>query len=395
MDHAFLVIYLIFFTELVGSFVLSFYGMFNYALDKKQSLNYRLLLIPAFMLASLPLLHSLNYLIELVLIALIVHTVLMSLGLAFKENLSNKIIFFLALVIPPFFLYSGLLDALYGLGLIVLGVFYTSFIIVFSALCFKLHGSDDYLKSDFLNIVAVFSLILVFNLYGLMMMLALMALALALKAIYAVRLSRAYRKELDQRYTLIQEDFDEEVRKKVRTQLYYMEQTQERMAEIAKLDAMTGVYNKKAFFHALEDRIADKRTGTFSLLIFDIDRFKDINDTYGHVVGDKCIVRVAGAAKESIREGDLIGRYGGDEFFILLSEADLRTAIEVAHRLRKKVENLEAPKLTVSIGISNFPADAGNVKDLISHADRGLYQAKDKGRNTLGYVSSKPENKAD
>lgn len=394
MDYPLLIIYLIFFMEVISGFTFSFYAMFNYSLDREQGLNYSLLLIPALILSSLPFFDSSNYMIELVMIALSVHQLFLLLALGLKEKLTNKLILISGLLLPPILGYSGLFMTLYKLGFITLSLIYTALVLVFTGLWFKLNGADDFMKSQYLNIIAAFALVLSFNIYGLGMMLGLMALSLLIQGLHIVRLSKAYRDELDSRYSLIQEDFDEEVRKKVRTQLFYMEETQERMAEMAKIDTMTGVYNKKALLHALEDKIVDKRTRTFSLLIFDIDKFKTINDTYGHVVGDKCIVRVAKAAKDSIRDGDLVGRYGGDEFFVMLSEADLRTAIEVAHRLRKKVEDLEAPKLTVSVGIANYPVDAKNLKDLISHADAGLYQAKDKGRNTLGYIAPNASNKA-
>lgn len=389
MDYAIFVINLIFFIQLIAGFAFSFYAMFNYCIDQKQALNYSLLLIPGFMMAFLAMLHSRLYLIELMLVAYAVHALLMIVGLFLEEKTYRTFTLTLAIILPPFMMYSGLLDVLYRLGFGILGIIYIFAVLIHGLVSLKLNRADDYVKSDVLNILGVLALNVIFNVYGLFIMLALMALALIMKGVYLVRLSKAYKEEVDFRYKLIQEDFDEEVRKKVRTQLFYMEETQERMAEMAKTDAMTGAYNKKALLHAIEDKIADKRSKIFSILIFDIDKFKMINDTYGHVIGDKCIVRVARAAKDSIREGDILGRYGGDEFVVLLSGADLRTAIEVAHRLRKRVEMLEEPKITVSIGISSYPADATNLKDLISHADAGLYQAKDKGRNTLGYISKK------
>lgn len=389
MDYAIFVINLIFFMQVIADFAFSFYAMFNYCIDKKQALNYSLLLIPGFMMALPAMLHSRLFLIELLLVSYTVHALVMIIGLFLEEKAINIFTVTLALILPPFMMYSGLLDVLYRLGFSVLGISYILAVLIHGLVSLKLHGADDYIKADVLNVLAVLALIFIFNVYGLSIMLALMALALIIKGSYLVRLSKAYKEEVDLRYNLIQEDFDEEVRKKVRTQLFYMEETQERMAEIAKTDAMTGAYNKKALLHVIEDRIADKRTKVFSILIFDIDKFKAINDTYGHVIGDKCIVRVARAAKESIREGDIVGRYGGDEFVVLLSGADLRTAIEVAHRLRKRVEMLREPQITISIGISNYPSDATNLQDLISHADAGLYQAKDKGRNTLGYISKK------
>lgn len=202
-----------------------------------------------------------------------------------------------------------------------------------------------------------------------------------------IQVVRNEKQKEENRLALIEQDFEDEVRKQVKARLFHMERSREKMAEIAKIDKLTGVYNKNTILNAIKDKLQDKRCTTFSLLMFDIDKFKQVNDNLGHIAGDKCIVEVARIAQDCVRGGDMVGRYGGDEFFVLLDGADLKTAIVVAERLRKGVEKTKDPSITVSIGISNYPTDASIVKDLIKHADDGLYIAKNKGRNALGYFA--------
>ena len=123
----------------------------------------------------------------------------------------------------------------------------------------------------------------------------------------------------------------------------------------------------------------------FSLLMFDIDKFKNINDTYGHITGDKCIKRLSLISKTALRDKDSLGRYGGDEFIIVIPEANLAKAKAIAERLRKKVDDTEGPHFTISIGISTFPDDGRKSKELIDSADKGLYVSKEKGRNTVSH----------
>ncbi len=192
--------------------------------------------------------------------------------------------------------------------------------------------------------------------------------------------------KVKKKYESIKDDFDEEVRRQVKSQLFYMELSKEKMSEIAKLDDMTKVYNKKTILNKIKENIENKDVKTFSLLIFDIDNFKSVNDELGHIQGDKCIINLANKAKESLRDNDMVGRYGGDEFFAVINDADLHTAVQIAERLRQNVDKSEDPHYTISIGIANYPNDAEDDKALIKYADDGLYIAKNKGRNRLGYL---------
>ena len=123
--------------------------------------------------------------------------------------------------------------------------------------------------------------------------------------------------------------------------------------------------------------------------MLDIDHFKEYNDKYGHLVGDAILKEVAGTIKESIRQVDSVGRYGGEEFLIILTETDKNGARFAAERIRQAVESKrikvydEDLKATVSIGIATFPEDAEETQALIEKADKSLYRAKQTGRNRI------------
>jgi len=185
----------------------------------------------------------------------------------------------------------------------------------------------------------------------------------------------------------LDKDFQEHVRKEVNHRLFYMELSKEKMSKIAKTDSLTDALNKKAMFDTMDLLITNKKTETFSILMFDIDKFKTLNDTYGHVVGDQCLKTLSRTAKDSIRDHDHLCRYGGDEFVIILTDADLRTAVIVAERFRQNIEKTENPSFTVSIGVANFPLNGKTSKELIQHADEGLYLSKEKGRNRVSYYT--------
>ncbi|MCW8860133.1 MAG: sensor domain-containing diguanylate cyclase [Deltaproteobacteria bacterium] len=158
---------------------------------------------------------------------------------------------------------------------------------------------------------------------------------------------------------------------------------------MAITDTLTGIANRRAFqrgFSAMYER-ALRRGSAFSLIIGDIDLFKSINDTFGHPFGDQVIQQVARQLTDVVRVGDLAARIGGEEFAILLEDTDGRGALEVAERLRQKVEGLRLTlqqkrvPVTISLGVAAFPRDTEDQEKLFSCADQALYQAKESGRN--------------
>lgn len=161
--------------------------------------------------------------------------------------------------------------------------------------------------------------------------------------------------------------------------------THRRLAEKASRDSMTGMLNREAFFALLDNR--RRRADCGALLIVDADHFKNINDSYGHLTGDKALLEISAAISRGVRTGDVLGRIGGEEFAALLIGATDKEAMAVAERIRREVERIsfsprdeETVPLTVSIGGTMCRAGA-TVSDLMRSADHNLYEAKRRGRN--------------
>jgi len=149
-----------------------------------------------------------------------------------------------------------------------------------------------------------------------------------------------------------------------------------------KTDGLTGLANRRTFDLALQERVADKVP--FALIMLDIDHFKKVNDTYGHLVGDEVLKDLARTMRELSREGDPCFRYGGEEFSILVQYGDKALSWQIAERLREQIAHAPNPTgkpLTISLGIALFPEHATDPKRLITHADEALYQSKASGRN--------------
>jgi diguanylate cyclase (GGDEF)-like protein len=168
----------------------------------------------------------------------------------------------------------------------------------------------------------------------------------------------------------------------------------EELILLSDTDEMTGLKNRRAFKSELSNEVKKgaRYKRPFSLMMLDADNLKQVNDQYGHGIGDKLIVTLARTIQESLRSTDVLARYGGDEFIVMLPETSANRAIEVAERIRLGVENTsfsadgDRVSSTLSIGISCFPDDSGDSEDIINRADQALYESKRKGRNTVSYL---------
>ncbi|MCL6560066.1 MAG: sensor domain-containing diguanylate cyclase, partial [Firmicutes bacterium] len=162
----------------------------------------------------------------------------------------------------------------------------------------------------------------------------------------------------------------------------------ERMEKLARFDELTNIYNRRAFHELVEVELGQsrKKSGRLSLIMVDIDLFKQINDCWGHQVGDHVLARVAELLKQKLRAEDSVARFGGEEFVIILPGADCRTAFQVAERIRRTVEDAKWPdgmKVTVSAGVASYPDDGEKLAELLKSADQALYSAKSGGRNQV------------
>lgn len=165
---------------------------------------------------------------------------------------------------------------------------------------------------------------------------------------------------------------------------------QRRLEEMAATDKLTGVTNRQVFDTIIDQTIKGlkRHPGPLSLIIFDIDHFKRINDNYGHLAGDLILKTIASLAREMIRESDTICRWGGEEFIVLLPDCDHLSATELAERMRLAIANRSITahsnslKVTASFGIAQIK-EQESIDELINRADQGLYRSKRQGRNRV------------
>jgi len=177
---------------------------------------------------------------------------------------------------------------------------------------------------------------------------------------------------------------------------YMLAKERKKLFTVATTDGLTGVYNVRYFRELMEKVTSGACTELhyfcnqpFSLIICDIDKFKNFNDTYGHQVGDAVLKHFAHVLKTSVRGLDLVARYGGEEFVIVLFNTTMDNAMKIGEKVRANVENSSAAhegksyKLTASFGVAEFKKEKDNLETLVKRADDGLYKAKETGRNKV------------
>ncbi len=165
----------------------------------------------------------------------------------------------------------------------------------------------------------------------------------------------------------------------------------QKLYKMAVYDGHTGLLNKSFFMDEMKIQfeIASRQGLPLSFVIFDLDDFKQVNDKYGHPVGDIVLKKIAEIITTSKRTQDIAGRLGGEEFGVLLPATDLKGAVALGERIRENVEKTlirayhETIRITVSAGISNYPLTASSLSELINQADQALYQAKRMGKNKV------------
>jgi len=175
---------------------------------------------------------------------------------------------------------------------------------------------------------------------------------------------------------------------------YYQEKLQATLEALAlsnRIDGLTQIYNRKHWEVRLNEEYvrARRHSKRLSLIMFDLDHFKVLNDNYGHQGGDMVLVETAKIIKSLLRSADVFGRYGGEEFSIILPETDLQGAAEVAEKIRKAIDESvidyknQTISYSVSVGVAELKVSDGCYEDLISNADIALYKAKASGRNRI------------
>ena len=184
--------------------------------------------------------------------------------------------------------------------------------------------------------------------------------------------------------------FDRTVEFEAKKRTAIMADKVEYIREKSQKDPLSKAYNRHGITSEINSLINDSSVKIFSIALFDIDFFKAINDTKGHVIGDECIKFLSYVFMANNRKTDILGRYGGDEFILLMPHVNAPAAIEICDRLRKEVAQKSSPKFSISMGIATFPYDGRTFTELLESADKSLYHAKENGKNKVSYIGNVP-----
>lgn len=171
--------------------------------------------------------------------------------------------------------------------------------------------------------------------------------------------------------------------------LYRLLEERETLNDLSMMDPLTGLYNRRGLQSRLEN-LPTLEQGEHFVLLLDIDHFKAYNDHYGHMMGDQALIRVSAAIRDAVRSRDIVARFGGEEFMVLLTSVTLDQARQTAERIRQKVYDLKIPHMfnesvatnvTISIGIAIYESE--DIEAALEKADKALYEAKHMGRNNI------------
>ena len=158
--------------------------------------------------------------------------------------------------------------------------------------------------------------------------------------------------------------------------------------DMAVTDSLTGLYVRRYFMAKLQEEIrrAERYNRVISIVMADLDKFKNINDTYGHDAGDRVLQAIGNFLQNNVRDVDIVARYGGEEFVMMIPEADQEAAFSLSERLRHQISKIEfddLPSTTISLGVATYPFNGSALEDLIKKADAAMYAAKKAGRNKV------------
>ena len=166
-----------------------------------------------------------------------------------------------------------------------------------------------------------------------------------------------------------------------------LHESRKELEHLSVTDDLTGLYNRRYLMETLAHELRRSRRldHPCALLMADVDHFKEYNDAYGHLAGDEALTRIAAVLRETTRDVDCAARYGGEEFVVLMPETKAPGAIETAQRIRTRLaaDELVGGKLSVSIGVAQFPDDGDAPEALLARADAALYRAKREGRDRV------------
>ncbi|NLO18115.1 MAG: diguanylate cyclase, partial [Arcobacter butzleri] len=184
-------------------------------------------------------------------------------------------------------------------------------------------------------------------------------------------------------------DYQNFLEEKVKERTQELSLKNKELYRLSITDKLTNIYNREKLDSVLKDEMnkALRYNSVFSVILIDIDFFKKVNDTYGHQVGDDVLKETASLLLNNIRNTDVVGRWGGEEFLVICPNTDIKGAQNLAWKLNNIINKYSfttyPPQLTISAGVASYIDGIGKFDEIISNADKALYQAKDEGRNKV------------
>ncbi len=250
--------------------------------------------------------------------------------------------------------------------------------------------NKEIVEIGFLSYIGAIVLSLGNTHFNLFMGLAVIVLYQASELTIALKYYRSASDNTGLRLNSLEQKFERTVEFEAKKRTAHMTDKVEYIREKSQQDPMTKALNRQGIVTEINAAITDTNVKIFTIAILDIDYFKSINDSKGHVVGDECLKFLSHTFMNHNRKTDFFGRYGGDEFILLMPHVNAPAALEICDRIRNEIAVKSSPKFSISMGIASYPYDGRTFTDLVEVADKGLYLSKDKGRNRVSYAGFVP-----
>ncbi len=202
---------------------------------------------------------------------------------------------------------------------------------------------------------------------------------------FMVKDRRAKKEKIEERLDKLESRFARQVENEARRLTKGMAGKVEEIEEKSTKDPLTKAINRKKINQTINELIDNPNVKIFSIALIDLDDFKFINDNYGHITGDNCLKFLSEHFHKNKRRNDLFGRFGGDEFILIMPNIDAENALKIVDYNRKEINEKSNPHITITSGVASYPKDGSNIEELIESADASLYNAKDAGKNRVVY----------
>lgn len=250
--------------------------------------------------------------------------------------------------------------------------------------------NKEIMEIGFLSFVGLLALSIGNEPYNLYMGIAVVIIAQVSELAIIIVHQSEHSDKLKSRLKDLEDRFERTVEFEAKKRTAQMVDKVEYIREKSQKDPLTKAYNRNGILNEMNGLINDSTIKIFSIAMFDIDFFKSINDSKGHIIGDECLKFLSYSIMTNNRKTDILGRYGGDEFILLMPHVNAPAAMEICDRLRKEIALKSSPKFSISMGIASYPYDGRSFNELLEVADRGLYVAKANGKNRVAYEGNVP-----